>query len=225
MLACMITSQTLIAPTPEPVLRTTRRRIVVADDHPLFRDALARTLRRTGRYDVIAEPGDGIAALGAIQITRPDAALVDVRMPELDGLALIARLREHGDATPVVLLSAFTDARVVAHAMRAGAAGYLAKDLDREALVVALDRALAGERPVCLSTAPDAERPPLPALTGREIEMLSLLHNGWTVEELATVADAQPDTVRGHLDRARGKLGAATIDEAVAAAAARDLLR
>ena len=161
----------------------------------------------------------------AIQITHPDAALVDVRMPELDGLALIARLREHGDTTPVVLLSAFTDARVVAHAMRAGAAGYLAKDLDREALVAALDDALAGEGPVRLSTVPHAERSPLPALTGREIEMLSLLQNGWTVDELAAVADAHPDTVRAHLERARSKLGAETIEEAVATASAGDLLR
>jgi two-component system nitrate/nitrite response regulator NarL len=221
----MITSQTHTAPTPGPVLRTTRRRIVVADDHPLFRDALARTLRRTGRYDVIAQPGDGLAALAAIQITHPDAALVDVRMPELDGLALIARLREHGDTTPVVLLSAFTDARVVEHAMHAGAAGYLAKDLDREALVSALDDALAGERPVRLSTVPDAERSPLPALTGREIEMLSLLQNGWAVDELAAVADAHPDTVRAHLERACSKLGAETVEEAVAAAAAGDVLR
>jgi two-component system nitrate/nitrite response regulator NarL len=121
-------------------------RIVLADDHPMFRDGLARALQSSGHFDVVARSTTGPDALAAIRATHPDVALLDLRMPGLDGLGVLRRLREDGIAVPIVLLSAFDDEHVIAAARAAGAAGYLTKDLTRDDVVDRLDRVVAETR-------------------------------------------------------------------------------
>ena len=101
-----------------PCNRVTSLRVIVADDHPLYRESIIRTLRTAGET-VVAEGADGASALALIRQHEPDVALVDVRMPGLDGIDVVAALSRHGPDVPVVLLSAFDDWPLV----RAASAG------------------------------------------------------------------------------------------------------
>ena len=108
-----------------------RVRVVVADDHPFFRDGVARGLTQSGRFEVVAEVGDGRAALEVIRREAPDVALVDYEMPDIDGLGVVRAVVRDGLRTRVLLLSAHTDSAVVFQALQEGAAGYLSKDARR----------------------------------------------------------------------------------------------
>jgi DNA-binding NarL/FixJ family response regulator len=115
----------------------TSLRLIVADDHRLYRESIVRTLRRAGET-VVAEATDGTSALALIRQHRPDVALVDVRMPGLDGIAVVAALAHHGPDVPVVLLSAFDEEPLIFAGLEAGAAAYLTKDADREVILSAV---------------------------------------------------------------------------------------
>ena len=114
-------------------------RLVLADDHPLYRRGLAWALTSSGRYEVVAEADNGGEALEAIRDQRPDLVVLDVRMPELDGLEVLHEMRATGDETPVVLLSAFDEAQIVLAGMIEGATTFLNKELARHQLVGAID--------------------------------------------------------------------------------------
>jgi DNA-binding NarL/FixJ family response regulator len=109
-------------------------RAVVVDDHPLYRAGIVRTLRDTGRFVVVGEAGDGETALALILEHRPELAVVDVRIPRLDGLSLLARLRKEHVRVPVLILSAFTDSSLVARALSLGAVAYVDKQAGRREL-------------------------------------------------------------------------------------------
>jgi two-component system, NarL family, nitrate/nitrite response regulator NarL len=97
--------------------------VVVADDHPVTREGIVRVLKASGRIEVVAEAADGRAALAAIRDLRPAVALLDYKMPELDGLGVIHAVTRDGLPTNVVLLSAFDDSTVIYNALAKGAAG------------------------------------------------------------------------------------------------------
>jgi two-component system nitrate/nitrite response regulator NarL len=198
-------------------------RVVVADDHPLFRAGIVRALEEDGRFAVVAEAGDGVAAEAAIREHAPDVALLDLRMPGVDGLRLVARLRHREPPVAVVVLTAYTDASLVHSAMAAGAAAYAAKDTDREDILDLLADVAGGRRRVLVEPAEDA-RAPRPLLSARERTVLSMLNHGCGVEEVAMLGDMSLATVNAHVANARRKLGAATVEEAIAAAAAWGLL-
>ena len=115
-----------------------RVRVVVADDHPFFRDGVIRGLTMSGRVEVVAEADDGRQALEAIRRERPDVALVDHEMPDVDGLGVVRATVRDGLPTRVLLLSAHTDSGIVFQALEAGAAGYLSKDARRAEIVEAV---------------------------------------------------------------------------------------
>lgn len=134
------------SPTPtrsRPMMRrppiTGLQRVVVADDHPIYREGIVRALLQTGRYEIAGEASDGEATLELIHHTRPDVALVDLRMPKLDGLGVVRRLEREGSRVPLVLLSAFMQHQIVEQARAAGAAAYISKDASREEIVAAVD--------------------------------------------------------------------------------------
>lgn len=119
--------------------------VVVVDDHPFFRDGLSRGLSASGRIRVVGEAADarsGIAAIGELQ---PDVAVVDYQMPGMTGIDLVHAVTRDGGATKVLLLSAVTDSVVVFDALREGAAGYMSKESDRDAIVGAVERVARGE--------------------------------------------------------------------------------
>ena len=112
--------------------------VVIADDHPMYREGVVRAMKESGRIRVVAEVGDGRAALEAIREHEPAVALLDYRMPELDGLAVVTAVARDHLPTRVLLLSATEDPSTVYEALAAGAAGYLTKESDRDEIVAAV---------------------------------------------------------------------------------------
>jgi two-component system nitrate/nitrite response regulator NarL len=196
--------------------------IVVADDHPVFRAGIVRALEEDPRFELVGEAADGVSAERLIVERDPVLALVDLRMPGRDGLELLLRLRHHQPPVAIVVLSSYTDAALVHSAMDAGAAGYVAKDSEREEILEVLVDAALGHRRV-KAGAHDASAP-RPLLTARERGVLTMLNRGWDIDEIAMLSSMTPRTVEAHIASARRKLAAVTTAEAVAAAEAWGLL-
>lgn len=136
-----------LLPTPTaPLPDLHQPTVVIADDHPGYREGLARSLAEHG-FDVIGQAADGPFALALIGDLAPDVALIDVRMPGLDGIEVLEWLGLQNSDTPVVLLSAFSDPEVVTAAHRAGAAGFIDKSAGRGAICGRLDAVLRSRRP------------------------------------------------------------------------------
>ncbi len=220
------------SPIAEPAAPTLHEplRIVVVDDHPLYRESLVRALRAAGE-DVVGEGADGASALALIRDWRPDVALLDVRMPAGDGIEVVAELARSGPAVPVVLLSAFDDAPLVRAGMRAGAAAYVSKEADREVIIHALRSAAGPSRsPLALSRASDPISLPDQTWASRLSEdehwLLRLAGAGLTdVADLADHTGLDGVHVRRGLDSAIAKLGSDSLSEALDVAAAAGIIK
>jgi two-component system nitrate/nitrite response regulator NarL len=194
--------------------------VIVVDDHPIYRQGIVRALRIAGEL-VDAEEGNGTTALTRIRQLEPDVALVDVRMPGLDGIDIIAALARHGPDVPVVLLSAFGDEPLIRAGLEAGAAAYLTKDADREFILRAVRAAAGAERsPRALSGAGrDLVASPrhtwVPRLTGLEYRLLTLSYDGLDKVAMAEQLGLDEGQVRRVLESAIGKLGADTLADAL----------
>ena len=200
-------------------------RVIVADDHPLFRAGIVRALDGDPRFAVVGEAGDGGTAERMIREREPDLALLDLRMPVADAFQLLARLRHHEPPVAVVVLTAYTDSSLVHSAMAAGAAAYVAKDSDREEILDVLVDVAVGRRRVLVGEQPADDRAPRPGLTARERSVLTMLNRGWEPEEIAMLGSMTLRTVESHMANARRKLGAVTTADAIAAAEAWGLLQ
>src|SRR5579862_4160335 len=111
-----------------------RVRVLIADDHPLFRDGTARAIAAWPELEVVGQAADGRAALDQIRALRPDVVLLDLRLPGIDGLAIVAAIAADDLPTRVLVLSAFDDEELVYRAIEAGAVGFLTKEADSEEL-------------------------------------------------------------------------------------------
>lgn len=218
-----------VAPAPAA---SNRLRVVVADDHPLYRAGIVRALESSEAFDVVAEAGDGRAALEQIRALRPDVALLDVRMPGLDGIDVVAALARGGPDVPVVLLSAFDDEPLVRAGLQAGAAAYLAKTADRDVIcldVAAAARAHGARTPGALRGTPDLEPQRLrgwtPRLTVDEHALLRAAADGASRAELAAHLGIDEPGLRRRIDGVLTKLAVDGLDEAVAVARACGLVR
>src|SRR5207244_8089231 len=176
--------------------------VVVADDHPLYRDGVVRALTASGQVDVVAEAGDGRAALSVIRDLVPDVALVDYRLPELDGVAIAHAVRRDGLATRVLLVSAFTDSGVVYKALETGASGFLPKEARREQIVDGVLACARGENVVPPEVASGLvaeirlrRQRDVPVLTEREQEILHLIADGKSLPEIAKLVFLAVTTV------------------------------
>ena len=165
-------------------------RVLLADDHRLVRAGLRALLDTMPDVEVVAEAADGEEALQLVRELRPDAALVDIAMPKLSGLAVLHQVTAEKLETRVLLLSMYDNDEYVAEAVRAGAAGYLVKDAAVEELAMALKAVEQGD--VYLS--PTISRKlaqafsggrPSPGLTGRQTQILSLIARGQSSKEIA----------------------------------------
>lgn len=196
-------------------------RVVVADDQTLMRQGLRSLLAISEEVAVVGEAADGDEALDQVAALAPDVLLLDLRMPGRDGIATLEALRERGTDVPVLVLTTFDDDELVLRALRAGARGYLLKDVALEELVGAIrtladggslvqpaltDRLLRalGSRPE-----PDdfAELPGPQPLTPRETEVLRLLAGGYTNREIAAALFLAEGTVKNHISTVLAKLG------------------
>ena len=189
--------------------------VVVADDHPIYREGLAAAIRERPDLELVAECEDGDEAVDAVRAHRPDVALLDVRMPRLDGVDALTRLGGVRSQTRVVFLSAFGEGEVVARALAAGAAGFLSKEAERSDICDALVAAASGE--IVLSPGMQTEvirelRRPAPEpvhLSEREHDVMRLTARGHSGPEIAVRLGIAPSTVKTHLKRVYGKLGVA----------------
>ena len=194
--------------------------VVLADDQELVRSGFAMILGAQPDIEVVAEAGDGTAALAAVREHRPDVALLDIRMPRPDGIE-VARIICAETGCRVVMLTTFGQDDYVYEALYAGASGFLLKDVRRDDLVQAVRVAAAGEsllapsvtrrlisdlarsRPRQGRTAPSQ----LAVLTGRELETLRLLGRGLSNAEIAASLVVTEHTVKTHVSNVLSKLG------------------
>ena len=206
-------------------------RVVVGDDHPLFREGVVRALTGSGQICVVAEAQDGAGALALVREHQPDVALLDYRMPELDGTQVAAAVRRDELRTRVLLLSAHDDAAIVYHALAEGAAGFLSKESTRAELVSAVLDCARGRDVVTASLTAGLAgeirkraQPAGPSLSTREREVLQMIADGLTVPAMAKQLFLAPSTVKTHVQRLYEKLGVGDRAAAVAEAMRRGLL-
>lgn len=209
----------------------TRVRVVVADDHPLFREGLVRALTGSGQIEIAGEAANGLEALELIAAHRPDVALIDLQMPGLDGAQVAAAVVRDELPTRVLLVSAHADAALVYHALQQGAAGYLPKESSRSEIVTAVLDCAAGRDVVApeLASGLAAEirrraEPSGPSLSAREREVLKHIAEGASVPMIAKELFLAPSTIKTHVQRLYEKLGVGDRAAAVAEAMRRGLL-
>lgn len=205
--------------------------VVVGDDHPIYREGVVRALKESGRVRVVAEAGDGRAALEAIREHEPAVALLDYRMPELDGLAVVNAVARDGLPTRVLLLSATEDASTVYEALAAGAAGYMTKESERDDIVAAVVSVAKGGGYVpphlaggLATEMHQRSRGEATLLSPREAEVITMMANGMSVPDIAERLHLAPTTIRTHVQRLYDKLGVSDRGAAVAEAMRRRLV-
>ena len=205
--------------------------VVVADDHPLFREGLVRALTGSGLVEVIGEAEDGPAALALIKEHRPQVALLDHQMPGMDGVQVAAAVLRDELPTRVLLVSANNDPAIVYHALQQGAAGYLPKESSRAEIVNAVLDCAQGRDVVAAQLASGLAteirrraEPSGPTLSGREREVLGLIAGGSSIPMIAKELFLAPSTVKTHVQRLYEKLGVGDRAAAVAEAMRRGLL-
>jgi DNA-binding NarL/FixJ family response regulator len=209
-----------------------RLRLVIADDQTSVRDGLVALLSTLPDLEVVGAAADGAAALALIDRERPDAVLMDLRMPGVDGVEATERLPRSHPEVAVVVLTTFADDESVLAALRAGAVGYLTKDAGRADMARALHAAAAGQvtlaAPVqrTLLSAALRERAPEPwpdGLTDREGEILVLIANGLSNREITERLFIGTATVKTHINRIFAKIGVRDRRGAIAYAVSRRL--
>jgi DNA-binding NarL/FixJ family response regulator len=209
-------------------------RVLVADDQRVVREGLVLLLELLDGIEVVGAASDGEQALALAADLRPDAVLMDLRMPRVDGVAATRRLRERDPAMNVIALTTYDDEHSVMEALRAGARGYLTKDAGAEEIRRALEAVVRGEAAIdpavqhhlvdALATGPPATARTLPdGLTPREAEVLSLIAEGLSNAEIAHRLVVSEATVKSHINHLFTKIGARDRAQAVAYAYRHDL--
>lgn len=196
-------------------------RVLVVDDQQLIRDGIASLLSIQPGITIIGTAGDGMEAIAQAAALGPDVILMDVRMPEMDGIEAVAALREQAPACRILMLTTFNDEEYVVRSLRAGASGYLLKDLPATELADAVRLAHAGVATFDSSVAirfaqslgvagTTTQQPPSDGahqLTPREREVLRLVADGRTNREIARQMYLSEGTVKNHISRILSRLG------------------
>ena len=203
-------------------------RVLLVDDHPVYRDGLARLLRDLGGFDIVAVAGDGRGAVECCRSLTPDIVVMDLRMPVLDGVEATRQITASHPDIAVVVLTMFDDDELVFAAIRAGARGYLMKDADDVEIARVLHGIARGEAIFGPGTAQrlldtinrtGTSAPPaggaFPQLTIREMEVLELIARGRRNGDIATELFLSERTVRNYVSNILAKLGANDRSQAI----------
>jgi len=199
-------------------------RILLAEDQEMVRGALAALLGLEPDIEVVAQVGRGDEVVAAALAARPDAALLDIEMPGIDGLEAAEALHEALPGCKVLILTTFGRPGYLARAMQAGVSGFLVKDAPADQLATAIRRALAGSRVVDPALAASALAAGPNPLTKRECEVLEAAAEGATVADIARVLFLSEGTVRNYLSTAIAKTGSRNRVEAARLASERGWL-
>jgi DNA-binding NarL/FixJ family response regulator len=204
-------------------------RLLVADDHPVVRDGLRAMLATQPDMDLVGEAATGAEAVAHARALRPDVVLMDLQMPDLDGPAAIAALREQAPEVRVLVLTTFGTDADITRAVDAGATGYLLKDAPREQLFGAIRAAARGESVLSPSVATRVlgrmRAPAEEALSPRELEILQAVARGLSNKDIGRQLYVSEATVKTHLLRVFSKLGVDDRTAAVTVALERGIIR
>ena len=201
-------------------------RVLVADDHPILREGLSALINRQADMTVIAQAADGREAVDLFRGLGPDVAVLDLRMPALDGIEAIAAIRLFDPHARLIVLTSFASDEDIYQALRAGARGYLPKDAPGEVLIEALRAVHEGRTVIPPAIASKlAERVGTVELTAREREVLALIAKGLGNREIGATLDVTEGTVKVHVNNILTKLGVGSRTEAVHIGVRRGLVR
>lgn len=198
-------------------------RVMIADDHEVARLGLRGMLAGETYLEIVGEAANGLEAVDLCRRVRPDLAILDVRMPSLDGIAATESIRQASPATRVLIVSLHDAPELVIAAAQAGAAGYVLKDASRRDLVAVVRQVLRGETTLTGDLIARMRRkvgqqisepPPAEQLTPRELEVLRLLATGQTNREIGARLGISPGTVKSHVERLIAKLAVSSRTEA-----------
>jgi DNA-binding NarL/FixJ family response regulator len=201
-------------------------RILIADDHSVVREGLVSLVKRKSDMMVVAEASNGREAVDLWKQHRPDVTLLDLRMPELDGVGAIKEIRELDPNAHIVVLTTFDGDEDIYRAIKTGAKGYLLKDAAREALMECIRKVHAGETCIPPALAAKlAERVSGETLSAREIEVLQRIAAGKSNKEIGAELFISEGTVKTHVKSIFSKLDVVSRTEAVATATRRGLIQ
>jgi DNA-binding NarL/FixJ family response regulator len=203
-----------------------RSSVLLVDDHALLRTGVANIINQEADLQVVAEAGNGVEAIEAYERHRPDVTLLDLRMPVMEGVEAVRRIREKDPAARVIILTTYDTDDEISRALRAGAKAYVLKDISADDLVGCIRDVLAGKTYIAPAAAAKlAEGVTRVQLTPREMSALKLVADGKANKEIAVALDISERTVKTHLAHLFEKLGATSRTEAVKVATRRGLVR
>ena len=194
--------------------------VMLVDDQTLVREGIKSLLQLAGHVRIVGEASDGQEALEELPRCQPDVVLMDIRMPRMDGIEAMTRMKEQGIQTPVIILTTFDDHELVLNGIRAGARGFLLKDVSLESLVEAIETVKNGEtliQPAVtervlkgfteLQGDSKVEKDPVQEpLTQREIEILRLMAGGYSNKEISRAIFKSEGTIKNHVSNILAKL-------------------
>ena len=201
-------------------------RVLVVDDHALFRTGVANIINQERDLRVVAEAGNGVEAVAAYERHRPDVTLLDLRMPVMDGVEVVRRIRALEPRARVIVLTTYDTDDEIARALKAGAKAYVLKDIAADDLIACIRDVLAGKTYLAPAAAAKlAEGVTHIQLTPRELATLRLTADGKANKEIANELGISERTVKTHLGHLFEKLGVTSRTEAIKVATRRGLVR
>ena len=209
-------STTTQLPPAAPTTTTRTARVLIADDQTLFRSGLARLLDSDDRVNVVGEAVDGNDAVKLAASLKPDVVLMDIKMPNLDGIEATRRIIAENPKTKVLMLTTFEADNHVIQSLKAGASGYVLKDSQAGAIVSSILAVVAGERVMAsavanrvleMLTGATTPKEFYDGLTAREVEILKMLATGMANKQIAYKLKISEKTVRNHVSHMYEKLG------------------
>ncbi len=200
-------------------------RVLIADDHAIMRQGLTALLEQEPDLTVVAQASNGQEALTMFREYQPDVTLMDVRMPQMDGVAAITALCTEFEAARIVVFTAYDGDEDIYRGLRAGAKGYLLKDAEPDELFAAIRTVVSGKKYIPIAVgAKLADRMSNPQLSDRESEVIRLIATGKSNHEISEILHISESTVKFHINNILGKLGVSDRTQAAIVALKRGIV-
>ncbi|ALF52463.1 LuxR family transcriptional regulator [Nostoc piscinale CENA21] len=200
-------------------------RILIVDDHPVVRQGLAAMIDRESDMTVVGQVSNGYQAVEIFRQLQPDVTLMDLRMPEMDGVAAITTICSEFANANIIVLTTYDGDEDIYRGLKAGAKGYLLKDAEPDELLLAIRIVNTGQKYIPTSVgAKLAERVGILQLSSRELEVIRLMSTGKTNQEIAAVLQISEGTVKYHVNHILSKLGVSDRIQAVITALKRGIV-
>jgi two-component system NarL family response regulator len=222
----MLPGEPITGVAPAAVAAAARSTVLIADDHALLRTGVANIINQEPDLRVVAEAANGVEAVAAFERCRPDVTLLDLRMPEMEGVEAVRQIRALDPLAKVIILTTYDTDEDITRALKAGAKAYILKDISAEALITCIHDVLAGKTYLAPSAAAKlAEGVTRMHLTPRELTALRRMADGKSNKEIAGELGISDRTVKTHLGHLFEKLGVTSRTEAIKVASRRGLVR